>query len=125
MKRVAIIPPGTDTAKMVVAPGMRAGDLLFLSGSTGFKDGKLVGPDVESQARQAFENQRRVLEAAGSSLDNVVKVNCHLTHPDRDLQGWNKVFKEYFPTNPPARATVGGALVREGAVVEIEIVATV
>jgi len=104
---------------------MRVGDLLFLSGSTGFKDGKVVGPDVESQARQAFENQRRVLEAAGSSLDNVVKVNCHLTHPERDLPGWNKVFKEYFPTNPPARATVGGSLVREGAVVEIEIVATV
>ncbi len=125
MNKTLIIPQGTDVTKMVAAPGVRVGDLLFLSGTTGFKDGKLAGSDVESQARQALENQGRVLEAAGSCWEKVVKVNCLLTHPERDLQGWNRVFKEYFPVHPPARATAGAALVREGAVIEIEIVAAV
>lgn len=124
MEKQLIIPEGTNVDQMVIAPGVRIGDLLYVSGSAGAKAGKLAGDDIESQARQALENLGRVLESGGSSWDKVVKVNCYLTHASRDFAGWNKVFKEFFPQNPPARTTVGAAIALEGALIEVELIAT-
>ncbi len=78
MEKQIILTPGTDPAKMTIAPGVRAGNLLFVSGSAGHKNGKVVGPDIESQARQAMENLGEVLKAAGTSWDKVFKVGCSL-----------------------------------------------
>jgi len=125
MEKQLILPEGTDVSKMVIAPGVRIGDLLYVSGSAGAKGGKLAGEDVESQARQAMLNLGRVLEAAGSSWEKVVKVNCFLVYAARDFAGWNKVFKEFFPKNPPARTTVGGDIAMEGALIEVELIASV
>lgn len=127
MKKQLIIPEGTDVSKMVIAPATRIGDLLYLSGTAGFDSaqGKLAGKDIESQARQAMKNLGRVLEAAGSSWDKVVKVNCFLVHAQRDFAGWNTVFKEIFSKDPPARTTVGGDIAMEGALIEVELIATV
>ena len=124
MEKQLIIPEGTNVDQMVIAPGVRIGDLLYVSGSAGTKAGKLAGDDIESQARQALQNLGWVLEAGGSSWDKVVKVNCYLTHASRDFAGWNKVFKEFFPQNPPARTTVGAAIALEGALIEVEVIAT-
>lgn len=123
MEKELILKEGTDVEKMVIAPGVRVGDVVYVSGSAGAKDGELAGDDIESQARQAMENLGEVLEAAGSSWDKVFKVNCYLTEAARDFQGWNKVFKEYFPENPPARTTVGAQIAMEGALVEVELIA--
>jgi 2-iminobutanoate/2-iminopropanoate deaminase len=127
MDKQLILPEGTDVGKMVIAPATRIGDLLYLSGTAGYdrEKGALAGPDIESQARQAMENLGRVLKAAGSSWEKVVKVNCFLVHAARDFAGWNTVWKEYFPTNPPARTTVGGDIAMEGALIEVELIATV
>lgn len=127
MEKQLIIPEGTDAEKITIAPGVRIGNLLFLSGTAGYdrEKGKLAGDDIESQSRQALKNLGVVLKAAGSSWDKVVKVNCFLVHATRDFAGWNKVFKEFFPTNPPARTTVGGDIAMEGALVEVELIATV
>lgn len=126
MDKQLIIPAGTDTSKMVIAPGVRIGNLIYISGSAGRNpETGTLAPDIEGQARQAMENLGRVLKAAGSSWDKVVKVNCFLVHAARDFQGWNKVWKEYFPTNPPARTTVGGDIAMEGALIEVELIATV
>ncbi len=126
MEKELIIPAGTDTSKMVIAPGVRIGNLIYISGSAGRNpETGTLAPDIEGQARQAMENLGRVLKAAGSSWDKVVKVNCFLVHAARDFQGWNKVWKEYFPTNPPARTTVGGDIAMEGALIEVELIATV
>jgi len=127
MDKQLILPQGTDESKLVIAPGTRIGDLIYLSGSAGYDSAKgaLAGDDVESQARQAMENLGRVLKAAGSSWEKVVKVNCFLVHVARDFAGWNKVWKEYFPKNPPARTTVGGDIAMEGALIEVELIATV
>ena len=125
MEKQLIIPEGMDVSKMVIAPGVRIGDLLYVSGSAGAKGGKLAGEDIESQARQAMLNLGRVLEAAGSSWEKVVKVNCFLVYAARDFAGWNKVFKEFFPKNPPARTTVGGDIAMEGALIEVELIASV
>lgn len=123
MERKVIVPPGTDTSKMLISPGVRVGDLLYLSGNAGVKDGKLVGADVESQARQTMVNLGEVLKAAGLGWDRVAKVNCYLVHPERDFAGWNVVWKEFFPKNPPARTTVGAGIALAGALIEVELVA--
>ena len=125
MEKQLILPEGTDVSTMVIAPGVRIGDLVYVSGSAGAKGGKLAGEDIESQARQAMLNLGRVLEAAGSSWEKVVKVNCFLVYAARDFAGWNKVFKEFFPKNPPARTTVGGDIAMEGALIEVELIASV
>jgi 2-iminobutanoate/2-iminopropanoate deaminase len=123
MKEI-IVPPGQDTSRMPFSPGVRVGNLLFLSGMAGLaEDGTLPGPDIVSQARQAFANLGRVLEAAGGTWEDVVKVTCYLTHPQRDLAGWNDVWREFFPVNPPARATVGAALLNDAWLIEIDLIA--
>ena len=127
MEKQLIVPEGTDVDKMVIAPAVRIGDLLYLSGTAGYdrEKGALAGDDIESQAQQAMKNLGQVLEAAGSSWDKVVKVNCFLVHAARDFAGWNTVWKEYFPKDPPARTTVGGDIAMEGALIEVELIATV
>ena len=125
MKKELVLPPGRDRDKINIAPGVVVGGFLYLSGSAGAKDGKLPGDDIESQARQAMENLGKVLKAAGSSWDRVFKVNCFLTHASRDFAGWNKVWKEYFPKDPPARTTVGAAIAMQGALIEVELIALV
>jgi 2-iminobutanoate/2-iminopropanoate deaminase len=127
MEKQLILPEGTNVEKIVIAPGVRVGNLLYLSGTVGVDQvkGKLAGGNIESQARQAMRNLEKVLEAAGSSWEKVFKVTCFLVHPKRDFAGWNVVFKEYFPKNPPARTTVGAAIAMEGALIEVEVIATV
>jgi 2-iminobutanoate/2-iminopropanoate deaminase len=126
MGKLLVIPEGTDVIKMVIAPGVRTGDLLFLSGTVGLdsKRGQLAGNEIEAQARQAMVNLGQVLETAGSSWDKVVKVTCFLVHAKRDFAGWNRVFKEFFPVDPPARTTVGADIAMEGALIEVELIAT-
>ncbi len=124
MEKEIILTEGTDPETMTFSPAVRVGDLVFTSGSAGIdEEGNIPGTDIESQARQAFENLGEALEAAGTSWDEVVKVNCYLTHPARDFQGWNTVFKEYFPEDPPARTTVGASLLREEWLLEVELIA--
>jgi len=125
MEKQLILPEGTDPDKITIAPAVRIGDFLYLSGTAGFREGKLTGDDIETRARQAMNNLGRVLEAAGSSWGKVVKVNCFLVYPQRDFGGWNKVWKEFFPKNPPARTTVGAQIAAEGALIEVELIATV
>jgi len=126
MGKLLVIPEGTDVVNMVIAPGVRTGDLLFLSGTVGLdsKRGQLAGKEIEAQARQAMVNLGQVLETAGSSWDKVVKVTCFLVHAKRDFSGWNEVFKEFFPVDPPARTTVGADIAMEGALIEVELIAT-
>jgi 2-iminobutanoate/2-iminopropanoate deaminase len=125
MEKLLVIPEGTDVTKMVIAPGVRSGDLLFLSGTVGLDraTGQLAGKEIETQARQAMLNLGEVLETAGSSWDKVIKVTCFLVHAKRDFTGWNKVFKEFFPQDPPARTTVGADIAMEGALIEVELIA--
>ena len=123
MEKKLIIPEGVDASRVFMAPGVIADNLIFPSGSAGLKDGQVAGPDIESQARQAFENIGAVLKAAGSGWEKVVKVTGYLTNPKRDIQGWNKVWGEYFPKNPPSRTTIGCSLLNDAWLIEIELVA--
>ena len=80
-------------------------------------------PDgFEDQVRQTFENLHTILEAAGSGLGNVVKVNAYVTDLTR-FGRFNEVYKEFFTQEPPARTTVGADLL--GILVEVDCVAVV
>jgi 2-iminobutanoate/2-iminopropanoate deaminase len=87
--------------------------------------GNLVPGGIEEQTRQCLKNVQAVLEAAGSSLDKVVKTTVFLQYIE-DFAAMNKIYVEFFPNTPPARSTVQVAnLPKRGALVEIETIALV
>ena len=97
------IPGGSGHGPGMV-PGVRANGFVFFSAVRGGGPDRGTGmpDDTEAQARQAFKNLALLMEGAGGSLDNVVKVNAYF----QDLEyraDFHKVWMEVFPTNPPAR----------------------
>jgi 2-iminobutanoate/2-iminopropanoate deaminase len=85
----------------------------------------LIGDNIEEQTERIILNSKAVLEAAGSSLEKVVKVTVFLTDI-RNFDGMNKVYMIHFPKDPPARSTVEvSKLAAPTALVEIEMIATV
>jgi len=102
---------------------IRAGDFVFVAGQVGFRpeDSSLVGSTVEEQTEQTIANLRAILEAAGSSLDRIVKTTVYLATLD-DFQGMNEVYRRHVGETSPARATVAAGL-PTGVLVEIEAIA--
>jgi 2-iminobutanoate/2-iminopropanoate deaminase len=108
---------------MPYSQGMVTQDFIFPAGQIGMDEaGDLPGPGVYEQTAQALSNLKAILEAAGSSLSRVVKVNAYLTDPD-SWSDYNRAYVEAFGDHKPARTTVGVAFLAKGAVVEIEAVA--
>ena len=108
--------PAGPYSHAVVANGF-----VFISGQGPIDPETGTMPDAfVDQVRQTLTNLQTVLEAAGSSLDDVVKVNAYLTDLTRFAQ-FNEVYREFFREDPPARTTVGAALL--GFLVEIDCVA--
>jgi 2-iminobutanoate/2-iminopropanoate deaminase len=103
---------------------VQTGNLLFVSGQVGMRDGK-IAEGIEEQTRLTLENIREVLVRAGSSLESVVKVTVFLA----DMSLWpamNEVYREYFPKDPPARSALGAkGLALPGLLVEMECIAEV
>jgi len=117
----------TDKAPAAVGPysqAVRVGDLIFTAGQLGIVPGtkKFAGPDIQAQTRQALENLKAILEAAGSCMQHVVKATVFLQDIGEFAQ-MNEVYAEFFPENPPARSAVQVAALPLGARVEIEVVA--
>jgi 2-iminobutanoate/2-iminopropanoate deaminase len=99
-----------------------SGGLVFISGQGPVNPETGTMPDAfADQVRQTLRNVLTILEAAGSSLDNVVKVNAYVTDLTR-FQAFNEVYLEFFPNDPPARTTVGTSLL--GFLVEVDCVAS-
>jgi 2-iminobutanoate/2-iminopropanoate deaminase len=101
-----------------------AGDFVFCAGQVAIDpaQGKLIEGDIAMQTRQVLTNLAAVLEAAGSSLADVVKTTVFLQNIG-DFGAMNAIYAEFFPTEPPARSTVQVAALPLGAQVEIEAVA--
>src|SRR5215211_4043520 len=98
-------------------------NLVFCSGQIPLKpDGTLLEGDVAAQARQVLINLKAVLEAAGSSLDLVVKTTVFLADMS-EFAAMNMVYSEFFTTNAPARSTVQVARLPRDVRVEIEAIA--
>jgi 2-aminomuconate deaminase len=86
----------------------RVGDLLFLSGvGPRNPDGTIPSGGIEAQTRSVFENVRRILEAAGSSWENLVDVTVYLTNMKDDFPVYNRLWAEYFPNSHACRTTLG------------------
>jgi 2-iminobutanoate/2-iminopropanoate deaminase len=105
--------------------GVRYGNLVFCSGQLGIDPdtGKLV-EGAEAQTRQALANLRAILDAAGSSLGNVIKTTVFLKNM-ADFPTMNAIYAETFGENRPARSTVEVARIALDALVEIEAIAHV
>ena len=99
---------------------------MFVSGQipTNPETGEFVAGGIAEQTEQVFKNLKAVLEAAGSSLDQVVKTTVFLADM-KEFSGMNEVYATFFSGAPPARATVAAAGLPRDARVEIEAVALV
>ncbi len=100
-----------------------AGDLVFVAGQLGLRPGDTaVEGDVAAQTERALTNLSAILDAAGSSLENLVKTTVFLQRLD-DFQAMNEVYAKHVGDRPPARSTFEVAKLPSGALVEIEAIA--
>ena len=119
----------TENAPGAIGPysqAIKAGGLVFCSGQIPIDPatGNFVSDNVSEQTNQVLKNLSAVLEAAGSSLDGVVKTTVFLADMN-DFGEMNEVYGRYFDTNKPARATVQAARLPRDARVEIECIALI
>ncbi|HXH69540.1 MAG TPA: RidA family protein [Pyrinomonadaceae bacterium] len=119
----------TENAPGAIGPysqAVKAGNLIFCSGQIPLdpQTGEFVSEDVAEQTRQVLKNLSAVLEAAKTSLNNVVKTTVFLADMN-DFAQMNEVYAEFFSENKPARATVQAARLPRDARVEIECIAFV
>ncbi len=120
-----VINPPNARPGAVLSSAVRVGDLVFLSGALGTKPGGggLADGGIEGQTRQALENVKTSAALAGVTMADIAKCTVFLTDV-ANFQLMNGVYREFFPTDPPARTTVGVAgLVVPGALIEIECIA--
>jgi 2-iminobutanoate/2-iminopropanoate deaminase len=118
----------TENAPAAIGPysqAVRVGELIYTAGQIALipETGKLIEGDIDAQTRQVMENLAAVLQAAGSSLTQVIKTTIFVTDIN-DFAKVNQVYGSFFQDNPPARSTVQVAALPLGANVEIEVVAT-
>ena len=117
----------TDKGAQPVGPYSQAiveGDFIFVSGQGPInpQTGKLELGDARSETKRVFENLRAILQAAGSSLDHVMKCNVYLRDID-DFAAMNEVYETYFSQPFPARTTIQAGALPGGIAVEIECIA--
>jgi 2-iminobutanoate/2-iminopropanoate deaminase len=107
-----------------LSPATRFGNLVFVSGQTGrHPTTGQPGKDIREQTSNVLERIKAVLEAAGTSLDNVLTATVYLVNRD-DLAAYNEVYATYFPSNKPARTTVTvAALNAPDLLIEITVTA--
>ncbi len=122
--RQTVTAPGAPAAIGPYSHAVRAtGELLFCSGQIPLDpaSGELVGVSAGEQARRCLENLRAVCAAAGTTLDQAVRVTIYMTNLGQFAEV-NEVCAEFFPVDPPARVTIGVAGLPRGAQVEIDAV---
>ena len=122
--RRAIRPEKSPNTGLPFSPGILAGNTLYIAGHLGRDPmtGRLVSGGVEAETRQSLANVREVLMSAGMDFKDVTSVTAYITD-FRDFERFNAVYREHFPTDPPARATVQVAALNAGAHVELQMIA--
>ena len=116
----------TSSAPAAIGPysqATRAGGMVFFSGQIPLDSvtGDLVTGDIQTQARRAFDNLKAVCEAAGGSMDDIVRVGLYLTDLSQ-FAAVNEVMGEYFSQPYPARSTVEVPALPKGAVFEVDAI---
>lgn len=118
----------TKNAPAAIGPysqGIKTGNLVFTSGQLPMNPltGELIS-EIKAAAKQSLENVKAILEAAGTSMDNAVKVTVFLKDMN-DFAAVNEVYAEYFTDKMPARSAIQVAKLPKDAVIEIEAVAMI
>ena len=123
MPRKEIVQVDLAASNPNLSPATRFGNLVFVAGQTGrHPTTGEVGKDIREQTRNVLERIKRILEAAGTSLDNVLTVTAYLTKRE-DLAAYNEEYAKYFPAKKPARTTVEVMLNSPELLVEITVTA--
>lgn len=115
----------TDQAPLFPLPfsqALRAGDFVYVSGQVGVdpQTREIVGDTIEEQTAQCLRNIEIILQAAGLTLDHVIKVNAFVSKPE-DFAGYNRIYSEMFKQPYPARSSIQCGIGQY--LVEIEVVA--
>ena len=118
----------TEAAPKAIGPysqAVRSGSLVFVSGQIPLDPATetMVDGDIAAQTHRVFANLRAILEAAGTSLDHVVRATVYLADMN-DFAVVNEVYGTYFSSPAPARATVQAARLPKDARVEIDVIAS-
>jgi 2-iminobutanoate/2-iminopropanoate deaminase len=116
--------PGIDASSLPFSQVVEAGGLVFLAGQVGNAPGEstaIVG-GIEAETRQMLDNVGRLLRAVGLDYADAVKATVYL-RDFGDFDAMNRVYREYFPSEPPTRATVGVTALARDFRVEIEVIA--
>ncbi|GAA1531949.1 RidA family protein [Dactylosporangium maewongense] len=120
MQKEPIVPAGGAPPAGPYSPGIRAGNLLFVSGQGPFDaDGKLIGDTFQIQARATFANIERIITAAGGNLSGILRIGAYL-HTLDDFAEFNDIMRDVLPTPHPARTTIPVPL--PGFLIEIDAV---
>ena len=117
----------TDNAPKAIGPysqAIEAGGMLFVSGQIPInpQTGELSNGTIQEQTKLVMDNIGAILKAAGLGYENIVKTTCLLADIS-DFAEMNKVYAEYFPSNPPARSAFAVKDLPKGARLEIEVTA--
>jgi 2-iminobutanoate/2-iminopropanoate deaminase len=117
--------PGIEASSLPFSQVVEANGFVFLAGQVGNKPGETnaVTGGIEPETRQMLDNVGRLLEAVGLGFRDVVKATVYL-RDFSEFEAMNAVYRQYFPTEPPTRATVGVAALAKDYRIEIEVVAS-
>lgn len=109
---------GVAKSHLPFSPALKVGDFVFVSGQASVDDsGKIVVDDFEGEMRRSFENARKILKAADLDFSNVVQVRNYLGN-QKNINEFNRIYKEYFNSPYPARTTLIGCL---GTLLKFEV----
>ena len=125
MPKLEVIDPWSFSKYYTFSPAVRKGNLLFISGLTATdKQGNIVGPgDIVAQTRNIFDKIKQLMEAAGGSMDDIVKTVDYIT-TKQGYRGTADVRREYFKNGfPAATGIVIKELLRPDALIEIDAIA--
>jgi 2-iminobutanoate/2-iminopropanoate deaminase len=122
--RRAIRPAKAPNTGLPFSPGVLVGNTLYVAGHLGRDPvtNALVTGGIEAETRQSLANIREVLRAAGMDFKDVASVTVYITN-FQDFEKFNTIYRQSFPTDPPARATVQVAALNAGAHVELQMIA--
>ena len=124
MPKTVLRPEGLPTGTHPFSQLVEANGFVFVAGQVGEDpaSGALAPGGIRAEVRQMLTNVGRMLRLAGLDYDDVVKATVYLVDMN-DFAAYNEVYREFFPADPPTRATVGVSRLALGARCEIEVVA--
>ena len=121
MEKEFVFGDGVPQSHLPFSPGVKCGQFLFISGQASVDmEGKIVVDTFENECRRSFDNLKRIIDAAGLSMADVVQVRNYVAD-EKDLPAFNAIYREYFTAPFPARTTLIGCL---GTILTFEVDAT-